>query len=86
MRWRSEPRLLPRIVLSVAAFCALAGTVIAVYFVLQPTYVLERNGFIADFLALQWLYRPGDGYNLPCILGILALPCILLTMVRPTWG
>ena len=86
MRWRSEPHLLPRIVLSVAAFCALAGTVVAVYFVLKPTYVIERNGFIADFLALQWLYRAGDGYNLPCILGILALPCILVTTVRPTWG
>ena len=39
-----------------------------------------------DFLALRWLYQPGDGYNLPCVLGILAVPCILLTMVRPAWG
>ena len=30
--------------------------------------------------------EPGVGYNLPCVLSILAVPCILLAMVRPAWG
>ena len=86
MRWRCEPRLLPRIVLALTALCALAGTVIAANFVLHPSYVDDRTGFINELLTLLWLYRPGNGYNLPCVLGILAVACILLTMVRPASG
>jgi hypothetical protein len=80
IRWRREPRLLPRIILAIAAVCALAGTVIAAYFVLQPVYVAERNNFISEFLGLRWLYQSGEGFNLPTVLGILAV--ILLTMAR----
>jgi len=85
IRWRGEPRLLPRIILALAAVCALASTVIGAYLVLHPLNVDERDSFIAAFLALRWLYEPGFGYNLPCVLGILAVPCIFLTMVRPAW-
>jgi hypothetical protein len=86
MRWRCEPRLLPRIVLAVTALCAFAGTVIAADHVLHPAYVDDRTSFITGFLALLWLYQPGYGCNLPCVLGILAVPCMLLTMVRPAHG
>jgi hypothetical protein len=86
MRWRDERRLLPRIVLSVAAVCALASAGIAAHDVVYPWSVNERDGMITDFVALWWLYRPEFGYNLPAVLGILAVPCILLTIVRPAWG
>ena len=86
MRWRDEGRLLPRIVLPLAAVFILASTAIAAHYVAQPVSINERDSFIANFLALQWLYRPEVGYNLPCVLSILAVPCILLATVRPTWG
>jgi hypothetical protein len=85
IRWRGEPRHLPRIVLALAAVCAVASTVIAAYLVFHPFYLAERDSFIAAFVGLRWLYEPGVGYNLPCILGLLALPCIVLAMVRPAW-
>jgi hypothetical protein len=85
IRWWQEPRLLPRVVLSVAALCAVASTVIATNYVLHPLSVDDRNGFIASFPAFEWLYLPG-GWNLPCVLGMLAVFCILLTTVRPAWG
>jgi hypothetical protein len=86
IRWRNEPRLLPRIVLSVAAVCSLASSAIAAHDVLYPWSVEERGTAIADFLTFWWLYRPEFGYNLPAVLGILAVPCVLLTTVRPVWG
>jgi hypothetical protein len=86
MRWQHEQRLLARIVLSVAALCALASTVIAAHYVLHPVHPVERTNFIADFLALRWLWVPGTGCNLPSVLGILAVACMLLTMVRPAWA
>jgi hypothetical protein len=87
MRWRDERRLLPRIVLSVVALCALASIAIGIRDVLYPPINIEnRNSFITAFLALWWVYYPGHGWNLPVVLGILAVPCILLTMVRPSWG
>ncbi len=85
-RWRGESRLLPRIILALTAVCALAAAVIGAYLVLQPFNVAERDSFIGAFLALRWLYEPDFGFNLPCILGLLAVPCIFLTVVRPAWG
>jgi hypothetical protein len=85
IRWRAEPRLLPRIILALAAVCALASTVIGTYLVFNPLNVAERDSFVAAFLALRWLYEPGFGYNLPSVLGILAVPCIFLATVRPAW-
>jgi hypothetical protein len=85
IRWRGEQRLLPRIILALAAVCAFASTVIGAYLVFHPLYLAERDSFIAAFLALRWLYEPGSGYNLPCVLAMLAVPCIFLTMVRPAW-
>jgi hypothetical protein len=80
IRWRAEARLLPRVVLALVAVCALISTVIGGYFVLQPVSVADRNSFIADFLELRWLYKPGAGLNLPCVLGMLAV--VLLTVAR----
>ncbi len=85
IRWWGEPRLLARIILALTAVCTLASTVIGAYLVFHPLYVAERDSFIAGFLALRWLYEPGLGYNLPCVLGLLAVPCISLAMVRPAW-
>jgi hypothetical protein len=86
MRWRNEQHLLPRIVLSVAAVASLASAAIAAHYVLHPFNVQQRANIISALLSLQWLYHPEDGYNLPSVLTILAMPCIFLTMVRPTWG
>ena len=80
IRWRSESRLLPRTILALAAVCALASTVIAVYFVFQPISFADRNGFIINFLKLRWLYKDGE-FNLPCVLGMLAV--VLLAVARP---
>jgi hypothetical protein len=85
IRWRGEPRLLPRIILASAGVCAAAGTVISAYLILHPFYLAERDSFIAAFLELRWLYEPGVGINLPCILAMLAVTCIVLTMVRLAW-
>jgi hypothetical protein len=80
IRWRGEPHLLPRIVLTLTAVCVLIGTVTGAYFVLQPVSVRDRNSFFSEFLNLQWLYQPGRGLNVPCLLGMLAV--VLLAMVR----
>jgi hypothetical protein len=85
IRWRGESRLLPRIILALAAVCAAIGTVISAYLIFHPFYLAERDSFVAAFLELRWLYEPGVGINLPCVLGMLAVPCIVLTMVRPAW-
>jgi hypothetical protein len=85
VRWRGEPRVLPRIVLALAAVCAAAGTAVGADLVFHPFYLAERDSFIAAFLALRWLYQPGVGINLPCIFGLLAVPCICLAMARPAW-
>jgi hypothetical protein len=85
IRWRDEPRLLPRIILALTAVCAFASAVIAGYLVFHPVYLAERDSFIGAFLAFRWFYEPGFGFNLPCILGIVAVPCIVLAMVRPAW-
>jgi hypothetical protein len=86
MRWRREQCLLPRVALSVAALCTLAGTVISATSVLYPFDVLNRNSFIKETLTLLWLYRPGNGFNLPCVLGLLAASCILLSIAGPARG
>jgi hypothetical protein len=85
IRWRGEARLLPRIVLAVAAACAVASTVVAGYLVFHPFHLAERDSYIAAFLDFRWLYEPGVGFNLSCILAMLAVPCIFLAMVRPGW-
>jgi hypothetical protein len=86
IRLRQEPLLLPRIVLLVAALCSLASIVIAVHYILYPASIDDRDSFIASIPAFRWLYQRGAGWNLPCLLGILAVPCILLTILRPAWG
>ena len=86
MRWRYERGLLSRMVLSAAALCALASTFIAAKYIFHPFDVVQRDGFVSDFLTLKWLYQAGVGWNLPCVLGILAVPCILIATVRPAWG
>jgi hypothetical protein len=64
IRWRAESRLLSRIILVLAAVCALTSTVIGAYFVFRPVYVADRNSFISDFLELRWL-NDGSGFNVP---------------------
>ena len=86
MRGRHERDLPSRVVLSMAALCALAGTVIAANYVFHPVDAVQRASFVSDFLTLKWLYQAGVGWNLPCVLGILAVPCILIATVRPAWG
>ena len=81
IRWWGESHLLPRIILALAAVCAFAATLIGAYFVFEPVSVADRNTFISQFLRLRWLYDPLQGFNLPCILGMLALA--VLTMARP---
>jgi hypothetical protein len=85
MRGWHERSLLSRVVLSAVALCALASSVIATHHILHPVYVVNRDSFVSDFLALKWLYWSGAGWNLPCLLGILAFLCIVLTTVRPAW-
>jgi hypothetical protein len=85
MRWPREQQFLPRMVLSIVALCALVSTVIAGLHVVQPVVVTERDNFITDFLAFRWIYFPAQGCNLPCVLGILAAACILVTTLRPAW-
>lgn len=86
IRWRGEPRLLPRVILALVAVSALAGTVTGVYFILRPFSADDRDTLVAHWLALRWLYEPDLGYNLPCVIGMLAVPCIFLTTGRPAWG
>jgi hypothetical protein len=98
MRWRHERELLPRIMLSIAGLCGLASAALAAYHLLhwQVHYApgllnadaSDPGSFIAEFLALHWLYTPdgGDGLNLPSMLGILAALCILTSVLRPAWG
>jgi hypothetical protein len=82
IRWRGESRLLPRIILTLTAVCALASTMIGVYFVFQPVDPADRNAFISEFLKLRWLYQPWRGFNVPSILGMLAV-AFLIMPVRP---
>ena len=86
IRRRDEPRLQPRIVLALGAVCAAAGTAISASLIFHPFYLAERDSFVAAFLELRWLNEPGVGINLPCVLGMLAVPCIVLAMVRPAWA
>jgi hypothetical protein len=86
IRWWHEPRFLPRNVLAVTAVCAVASAVIAANFaILHPYDVHERDEFIRDFLAGNWLYARG-ALNVPIVLGTLAAPCILLILLRPAFG
>jgi hypothetical protein len=85
LRWRDERRLLPRIVLSIVALCSIASAVIGAEYINHPFSAHARDSFVRELLGLYWLYN-ASGCNLPCILGILAVPCILITMVRPAWS
>jgi hypothetical protein len=86
MRWQYESRLLPCTILLFAAVCALVSAVIGGRYVLSPISVDDRDSFVTNFLTFRWIYWPGSGYNLPCVLGILAVPFILVATLRAAWG
>jgi hypothetical protein len=88
MRLRYEKDLLPRIVLSAVALCELVSAGIAAASVLYPDSVGDRDRFVAGFLGLHWIYASGNGggWNLPCVLAMLAVSCIVAIMYRPAWG
>ena len=85
MRWRHERRLLPRIVLSVAALCALASTVIAAHYVLHPFTSMTGMALSpTSWLSSGYIGRESDTI-FPASWESWPLPCIVLTMVRPAW-
>jgi hypothetical protein len=86
MRWQNARGRLPHIVLSIAALCAVASTVIGGYYMFYPTNAPEKASFIFQFLHLWWIHVPGKRFNIPCVLAILAGLCIFVTMLRPAWG
>lgn len=72
--WRSGPvtESVSRLFLRAFVIFFLIVTVVQIGYVIVPTSVANRNGFVVQLLGLQWLYTTAKLINVPAVLGLLA--------------